>query len=146
MLKILSSFIFLILTNIVIAQKTNEAVFFTKNNLIKRFHTINDLENLKKGDLIKLYQERVEEIVIALPLLSLTNEAGLRLSDLGIKEDSKHLKVLKNNTETTRESLEVINKTIEELVAYADTEKIIWAILYYEEVIKKMRLGSSGNF
>ncbi|TPN85993.1 hypothetical protein [Aquimarina algicola] len=146
MLKILSSFIFLILTNMIIAQKTNEAVFFTKNNLIKRFHTINDLENLKKGDLIKLYQERVEEIVIALPLLSLTNEAGLRLSDLGIKEDSKHLKVLKNNTETTRESLEVINKTIEELVAYADTEKIIWAILYYEEVIKKMRLGSSGNF
>ncbi len=144
--KLLLSLVFFLSIHTIFAQKVNESVFFTRKKQINRFHTISDLENLKKGELVKLYQDRIIEIITILPFLSLTNEPGVRLSDIGIKEDARHLKILKKNIETTEESLEITKETIEELIPYADTEKIIWTILYFEEVIKKMRIGSSGNF
>ncbi len=146
MLRVTTSFILFLVVNITFSQKANEAVFFTQEKQVNRFHTIEDLESLKKGELISLYKDRVEEIMTVIPLLSLTNEAGVRLSDIGIKEDSRHLKILKNNKETIEKTLESTNEAIEELVAYADTEKIIWTILYFEEIIKKMRIGVNGSF
>ena len=126
-------------------QNAKDATFFSPKDQVNKFHTISDLEALKKGELIALYQDRVSEILTILPYLSLTNEANIRLSDIGIKEDSKHLKVLKNNTESSSDHIEVSKETIEELVPYADTEKIIWTVLFYEDVIKKMRIGTNGN-
>ncbi|MBQ0735132.1 hypothetical protein [Aquimarina celericrescens] len=146
MLRVTTSFIFFLVVNITFSQKANEAVFFTQEKQVNRFHTIEDLESLKKGELISLYKDRVQEIMTVIPLLSLTNEAGVRLSDIGIKEDSRHLKILKNNKETIEKTLESTNEAIEELVPYADTEKIIWTILYFEEIIKKMRIGVNGSF
>ncbi len=139
--------LFLLITNhSIFSQKTVEAIFFTSNKQINKFHTISDLETKQKGELIKIYQERIEEIMTVLPFLSLTNQPGTRLKDIGIKEDSRHLKILKNKTESTEKNLEVTKEAIEELIAYADTGKIIWTILYYEEIIKKMRIGVNGNF
>ncbi len=146
MLRVTTSFIFFLVVNITFSQKANEAVFFTQEKQVNRFHTIEDLESLKKGELISLYKDQVQEIMTVIPLLSLTNEAGVRLSDIGIKEDSRHLKILKNNKETIEKTLESTNEAIEELVPYADTEKIIWTILYFEEIIKKMRIGVNGSF
>lgn len=148
MSKILIHFIFILFITIspIFAQEATDAIFFTQRDQINKFHTINELQDLKKGDLVKLYQDRVEEIMIILPFLSLVNEPGVRLNDIGIKEDSRHVKILRNNTQSTQKSLETTKQTIEELVPYADTEKIIWTILYFEEVIKKMRIGINGNF
>ncbi|KAA1245883.1 hypothetical protein [Aquimarina sp. RZ0] len=139
-------FFFFLTIHITYSQKKDDAIFFIQQDQISKFHTISDLEDLKKGELIKLYQDRVQEIITVIPFLSLTNEPGVRLEDIGIKEDANHLKMMKKNNETTRESLQVTKQSIEELVAYADTEKIIWTILYFEEVIKKMRIGVKGNF
>ncbi|WP_025741234.1 hypothetical protein [Aquimarina pacifica] len=146
MSKTVAFFIFILIGNLVFSQKNEEAVFFTQKAQIGKFYSINDLEAMKKGELIKLYQDRVAEILAVLPFLSLTNEAGVQLADIGIKEDSRHLKVLKSSKEAAQESLEAHKVAIEELVAYADTEKIIRTILYYEEFIKKMRIGVNGNF
>ncbi|WP_062056435.1 hypothetical protein [Aquimarina longa] len=140
------TFLFILITSSFFAQNTNDAVFFTPKSQINKFHTISDLQALKKGELVKLYQDRVKEIITILPFLSLTNEAGVRLSDIGIKEDSRHLKTLKNSVESNKKNLLVVKETIEELIPYADTDKIIWTILYYEEIIKKMRIGVDGNF
>ncbi len=144
-LKVINCIIFYLITNLITGQIKDDALFFIPEDQVKKFHTISDLEDLKKGDLIKIYQDRVREIVTVMPFLSLANEPNVRLSDIGIKEDSNHLKILKKNTEVTQEALLTIEESIEELVPYADTEKIIWAILYYEDVIKKMRIGFKGN-
>ncbi|MDH7445303.1 hypothetical protein [Aquimarina sp. 2201CG14-23] len=144
--NLLLGFIFFLLIQCTYGQTKNEAVFFTQKDQINKFHTISDLENLRKGDLIKLYQKRVREIVTIIPFLSLTNEPEVRLGDLGIKEDSDHLKTLKKSVTATQEALDTIEISIEELVPYADTEKIILTILYFEEIIKKMRIGVSGSF
>ena len=139
-------FIFLLSVLSIQAQGKDEAIFFSPKDQVSRFHTISDLEDLKKGDLIKLYQERVKEILTVLPLLSLANEPNVRLQDVGIKEDSGHLKILKKKKDATQDNVENTTQAIEELVAYADTEKIIWTILYYEEIIKKMRIGVQGGY
>ncbi len=139
-------FIFFLSGNLMFSQLSDEAIFFKQKDQIGKFYSIDDLEKLKKGELIKLYQDRVAEIMAVLPFLSLTNEAGVRLKDIGIKEDSRHLKILKSSKEASQKSLEAQKLAIEELVAYADTEKIIRTILYYEEFIKKMRIGVNGNF
>ncbi|GAA0717397.1 hypothetical protein [Aquimarina litoralis] len=144
--NILIGFIFFLFIQNTHGQKKDEAIFFQKKHQITKFHTISDLENLKKGELIKLYQDRIKEIVTVLPFLSLTNEPDVRLADLGIKEDSGHIKSLKKSTETAEEAVNVFQTSIEELVPYADTEKIILTILYFEDIIKKMRIGVTRSF
>ncbi|MBW1294608.1 hypothetical protein [Aquimarina litoralis] len=139
--QFLIGFIFFLFIQYSYGQKKDEAIFFNKKDQITRFHTISDLENLKKGQLIKLYQDRIKEIVTVLPFLSLTNEPDVRLSDLGIKEDSNHIKSLKKSTEASQEAITAFQTSVEELVPYADTEKIILTILYFEDIIKKMRIG-----
>ncbi|MDY8136649.1 hypothetical protein [Aquimarina sp. 2201CG5-10] len=127
------------------AQNGRKGVFFENNKLINKFHTIDELESLNKGDLIQLYIERTREIFIVLPYLSLSNQPGTSLSDVGIKEDSDNLKVVEKNNEIADRAFEYTENTIKELVPYSDTNKIIWSILYFEEMIKKMRLGINGN-
>ncbi|WP_281989971.1 hypothetical protein [Aquimarina aggregata] len=121
-------------------------VFFDQENLIGKFHTIDELENLKKGELISLYTKRVNEITTVIPYLALTNESGVKLADIGIKEDSNHLKILDKHHEVSIKASESNTELVSELIPYADTEKIIWAILYFEDVIKKIRIGPNGNF
>lgn len=145
--KILKIFSILLIIGVSsFGQKRDDGVFFVKKDQITKFHTITDLQELKKGDLLKLYKDRVREIVTVLPFIAITHEADVRLSDVGIKEDSDHIKILKKSTDAAMESLEVTSESIEDLVAYADTEKIIWTILFYEEMIKKMRIGVQSSF
>jgi len=126
--------------------QTKKNVFFDRSTLITKFHTIDELEDLKKGELVKLYIERANEIITVLPYIALTNEADVSLSDIGIKESSNNLKLLKKHHETTTEAFESTGNLITEFIPYADTEKIVWSILYYEEMIKKIRIGVNGNF
>lgn len=144
--KLLLGFIFFLGIQCSYSQEKGRAIFFNQKDQIKRFHTISDLENKKKGELIQLYNDRIKEILTVMPLLSLTNEPGVRLSDLGIKENAGNLKTLKKSAEATQQAINANKNTIEELIPYADTEKIILTILYFEEIIKKMRIGINGNF
>ncbi|MBG6132902.1 hypothetical protein IWQ47_004138 [Aquimarina sp. EL_43] len=127
-------------------SQTKKNVFFEQKALTKKFHTIDELEDLKKGELVKLYTDRINEIITVLPYLALTNEAGVKLSDIGIKESSDHLKSLNKHHTMTTDMTESNKNLISEFIPYADTEKIIWGILYFEEVIKKVRIGANGNF
>lgn len=127
------------------AQNKPKGVFFDNNKLINKFHTIDELQDHNKGKLIELYLERAKEIFVVLPYLSLSNKPGTSLSDVGIKADSDHIKVVEKNNEITERAFVYTTNTIKELVPYSDTDQIIWAILHFEEMIKKMRLGKEGN-
>lgn len=126
--------------------QSKENVFFDQNTLIDKFHTIDELQDLRKGELVQLYTERANEIITLLPYLALTNESGVSLSDIGIKESSDNLKILDKHHEVTTEAFQSTSNLISEFIPYADTEKIIWSILYFEEIIKKIRIGVNGNF
>jgi len=127
------------------AQIKKKTILFDNDKLIKRFHTIDELQDLNKGALINLYLERTREIFVVLPYLSLSNKPGTTLSEVGIKEDSDNIKIVTKNNEIADRAFVYTTNTIKELVPYSDTDQIIWAILYFEEMIKKMRLGKEGN-
>ncbi len=145
-MKIFNTILFTIFILNFSNAQVRKNVFFEQNALVNKFHTIDELENLKKGELIKLYADRVREITTVIPYLALTNEAGVTLSDIGIKEDSDHLKSLDKHHTSTIDAISSTTDLISEFIPYADTEKIVWAILYFEEVIKKTRIGANGNF
>ncbi|RKN28047.1 hypothetical protein D7035_08710 [Aquimarina sp. AD1] len=145
MKSITKIFFFLFIVTTSFAQTKNN-ILFDQSTMINKFHTIDELENLKKGQLVKLYIERANEIITVLPYIALTNEANVSLSDIGIKENSDNQKLLKKHHETTTDAFGSTSNLITEFVPYADTEKIIWSILYYEEMIKKIRIGVNGNF
>lgn len=144
-MKSITLLLTLFLTITSFAQSRNN-IFFDKSTLITKFHTIDELEGLKKGELVNLYIKRTNEIITVLPYIGLTNETDVSLSDIGIKENSDNLKLLKKHHEITSEAFESTSNLITEFIPYADTEKIIWSILYYEEMIKKIRIGVNGNF
>ncbi len=127
------------------AQGKKKGILFGNDKLVTQFHTIDELQELNKGKLIELYLERTREIFVVLPYLSLSNKPGTSLSDIGIKEDSDNLKIVEKNNEIADRAFEYTTNTIKELTPYSDTDKIIWTILYLEEMIKKMRLGANGN-
>jgi hypothetical protein len=127
------------------AQSKNN-VFFDEKVQTPKFHTIDELRSLKKGELLKLYVRRIYEINTVLPFIALTNEPGVSLSDLGIREDSDNVKVLEEHHDVQKEAFNNSNNMMTQFIPYADTEKIILSILYFEEVIKKMRIGIGGNF
>lgn len=134
-----------IMTNISFAQ-TKENVFFDERVQTPKFHTIDELKSLKKGDLLKLYIRRIYEISTVLPFISLTNEPGVTLGDLGIRESSDNLKVLEQHHEVQKEAFKTNTEMMTQFIPYADTEKIILSILYFEEVIKKIRIGIGNSF
>lgn len=127
-------------------SQINNNVLFDERVQTNKFHSINDLEDLKKGDLLKLYIIRIREIQSVLPFMALTKEAGVTLSDLGIRENSDNIKMLDKYHETDKEAFFTTSDMMTEFVAYADTEKIILSILYFEEIIKKLRIGIDEDY
>jgi hypothetical protein len=121
-------------------------VLFEKEKTTLKFHTIEDLSELKKGQLLELYISRIYEINTILPYMALTNEAGVTLSDLGIRENSENTKILEKQHEVNEAAFDYSKETMEQFIAYADTDKIMLSVLYFEEIIKKLRLGLEEDF
>lgn len=131
-------------TSLSYAQPKN--VLFEKEKKTLKFHTIEELAQLKKGQLIDLYISRVYEISTVLPFMSLTNEPNVTLGDLGIREDSDNLKILEKQHEVNEAAFKYAEETMTQFIAYADTDKIILSVLYFEEIIKKLRIGLEEDF
>ena len=109
-------------TSISFAQDSN--VLFEKEKSTLKFHTIEDLAQLKKGQLLELYISRVYEITTVLPYMSLTNEPGTTLGDLGIREDSDNIKILEKQHEVNVAAFKYAKETMTQFIAYADTDKM----------------------
>lgn len=140
-MRIITILLFTFLFSNLAYSQTADNVLFSERVQTTKFHSMSDLEELKKGDLLKLYIIRMYEIQSVLPFMALTKEAGVTLGDLGIRENSDNKKLLDKYHESNKESFITSNDMMMEFVAYADTEKLILSILYFEEIIKKLRIG-----
>ncbi|MBU2951601.1 hypothetical protein KO493_12915 [Tamlana agarivorans] len=142
--KLILLIIITLVSNVTFSQSGQ--AFFTKSDRINKFHTIDDLEDLGKGDLVSLYADRFAEITKIMPFMAITTKSDQKLQDVGIRENSENIKLLSKYKEDERERIRANNNLIADFVAYADSENIIWSILYMEDIIKKLRLGFKGNF
>ncbi|WP_194768514.1 hypothetical protein [Tamlana sp. I1] len=123
-----------------------DQTFFSKSDRIEKFHTINDLEDLGKGELVDLYADRFSELIKTMPFMAITTKSDQKLDDFGIRASASNLKLLSKYKTEEREHIKASDEIISDFIAYADTDNIVWSILYMEDIIKKLRLGFKGNF
>ena len=136
---ILLSFSLFLVTGISFAQKKKAPKsIISEKVVIKKYHNAEDLSRLQKGDLIGLYSERIQVLIKTLPYVAFATKPGITMSTLGIPNNNDNKKALENQFESTDTFLENTNEFHSEYLPYSDTDKLIAAILYYEEIMKSL--------
>lgn len=125
-------------TSSLYAQKDAPAVVF-KVRGVKQYHTLSELQAMTKGELIPLYQERVDILFNFIPYLGVTSKNGVTFKDLGIPESKDNLKVLQSEKDSRTIFIGQNSQFLNSILPYSDTANIIDAILFYEEVMKLVR-------
>ncbi|HEX9151754.1 MAG TPA: hypothetical protein VF842_06700, partial [Flavobacterium sp.] len=102
------SVFFLIATGIVSAQDKNAPKsIISTSALIKKYHDQKELQEMKKGELLELYIERIKVLVKTLPYIALATKPGVTMSDLGIPNDADNRKILATQEQSTTDFLDV---------------------------------------
>lgn len=135
----LLSLILSLMMSISFAQKKNvpQSIISGKVN-ISKYHNREDLKDMKKGDLLVLYIERIEVIVNILPNIAFATKPGVTMQSLGIPDTKQNKKALEENIEA---SVNYFDSTIEfqkTILPYSDTTDLIAAILFYESTLKSL--------
>ncbi|MFV8328171.1 hypothetical protein [Flavobacterium sp. ZS1P14] len=133
------SVFFLLATGIVSAQDKNAPKsIISTSALIKKYHDQKELQEMKKGELLELYIERIKVLVKTLPYIALATKPGVTLSDLGIPNDADNRKILATQEQSTTDFLDVTVAFQRRMVPYSDTNNLIAAILFYENTLKSL--------
>jgi len=128
------------------AQKKDKAKSIINNKVnIKKYHTHAELDNMQKGELIKLYMERIQVLSGTIPYIAFATKPGITMSTLGIPNSSENRKSLENQTENTDDYLENTLDFQKKLLPYSDTKKIAKAIFFYEEIMKSLHAYDEFN-
>jgi hypothetical protein len=121
------------------AQKKKEPKSIIMENVdIKKYHNIDELESMAKGDLLLLYKERVSSLIKIMPYLAFATKPGVTMETLGIPNDSDNRKALENQHDETESYIENTAEFQDIILPYSDTNKLIAAILFYEETLKAL--------
>ena len=138
---ILLSFLTIIAVNSVNAQSTGiPKSLINSSAALKKYHQKNELEIMKKGELVDLYIERINVIINKVPFIALTTKRGVSINDLGIPSSSNNIKVVENQQENIKTFLEGTEKFERTLAPFADTPDLIDAILYLESMLKELKM------
>ncbi|MGC6430245.1 MAG: hypothetical protein ACON5F_04310 [Jejuia sp.] len=133
------SFCFILLSSIGFAQKKKEAKSIISDNVaIKKYHSKSELDNLPKGELLTLYVERLESLVKLMPYIAFATKPGVTMTTLGIPNDSDNRKALEDQFEATDDFLKSTGEFQERILPYSDTDDLVAAIIFYEEILKSL--------
>ncbi|MCB4799844.1 hypothetical protein [Neotamlana laminarinivorans] len=132
------SFCFFVLTFSAFAQKNGSESIISRNAIIKKYHNKKELNALPKGELLNLYSERVEALTHLIPYLAFASKPGIDMGNLGIPTSSANVKKFTQQRETTTEYLEDTKEFHKEILPYSDTNRLVAAVLFYEEVMKSI--------
>ncbi|WP_452224470.1 hypothetical protein [Lacinutrix chionoecetis] len=131
--------IFFMLISIGFAQKQKDQIKLISGKVsISKYHNLEELNKLSKGELLKLYVERIEVIVNILPNIAFATKPNVTMYSLGIPETKENKKALEANQEA---SVEYFDSTVtfqKSILPYSDTKDLIAAILFYEETLKSL--------
>ena len=125
------------------AQKTppNAARVILDTKGVGEYHTIKELEILQKGVLTDLYVERVKIITNVFPYIGLTTKPGVTLKDVGIEETEEIVKKFDDEKLSKVNYLSGNSAYMKKMLQYADKGDIIKAIVFFEDVLKKLSKG-----
>lgn len=143
---ILFSLILFLAAGVSYAQKKNEAKSIISEKVaIKKYHKKEELERMQKGELLTLYTERIEVLTKTLPYIAFATKPGITMTTLGIPNDNDNRKILDSQFEATDEYLKATNEFQTRILPYSDTNKLISAIIFYEEIMKSLHEYSAYN-
>jgi hypothetical protein len=133
------SMCFLLTTTFVSAQDKNAPKsIISTTALIKKYHDQKELQEMKKGELLELYIERIKVLVKTLPYIALATKPGVTMSDLGIPNDAENRNILDEQAEGTSAFLDLTVNFQRRMVPYSDKNDLMAAILFYETTLKSL--------
>ncbi|MEO8234165.1 MAG: hypothetical protein ABI549_02020 [Flavobacterium sp.] len=121
-------------------SKTISKSIISSSAAVKKFYEKSELESLQKGELIDLYLERIQVIVEKLPYIALTTRRGVTINDIGIPDTIENSKLLDKQKQTIKTFLTDTEDFEKNLTPFADKSDIIDAILFYETILKELRM------
>lgn len=131
--------VFFMLVSISFAQKNKPSIKLINGKVsISKYHTLEGLNKLSKGDLLTLYIERIEVIVNILPNIAFATKPNVTMSMLGIPETKENKKALEANREASIDYFDSTVKFQKSILPYSDSSDLISAILFYEETLKSL--------
>lgn len=135
----LFSICFLLITTFSFSQKKDDPQSILKNNIsIKKFHSIEELENMQKGELLGLYLERIAVLTNTLPYIAFATKPNVTMSTLGIPNSKENRRALENQHENTDVYIQNTIDFQNTMLPYSDTKNLTKAILFYEEIMKSL--------
>jgi hypothetical protein len=93
---------------------------------------------MPKKELLELSIERASVITKILPYIALATKPGVTMIDLGIPDEPDYRKLLETQEEITATYLESTTIFQRKIFPYADKDKIIASILFYENILKSL--------
>ena len=121
------------------AQKKNGPVnIITGKVHIAKYHSYDELTEMAKGDLLKLYSERIRVIVNILPNIAFATKPGITMEDLGIPSTKDNVRALLDNREASEDYFDSTVEFQKKILPYSDTRDLIAAIIFYEETLKSL--------
>ena len=109
-----------------------------RSALISKYHDNKELSSMPKKELLELCIERASVITKTLPYVALATKPGVTLVDLGIPDEADYRKLLDTQEEATFSYLETTTNFQRKILPYADKNKLISAILFYENLLKSL--------
>ena len=137
-IKLLTVLILLI-TTITVAQKEEEQPFIISEDVvINKYHSQDELENMQKGQLMILYNRRIEVLIKILPNIAFTSKPDITMSSMGIPYNKENRNALKDNIDAATTYFKNTLEFQEIVLPYSDKDNLISAILFYEETLKAL--------
>jgi hypothetical protein len=115
----------------------DSALVFVKTPKIEKYYTKDELNKLNKLDLIDIYKSRLAYLIEILPFVSLHPEPGATFRDMAIPETDANKAHLNKETANKKVFVSSLFETLDDVIPYSEKNNIVWAIMYFDEMIKK---------
>ena len=136
----------LLFTTLSIAQKKGQQPDIISGDVaISKYHDREDLEQMRKGQLLNLYNRRIEVIIKILPNIAFATKPGITMNSLGIPDTKENRSALEDNIDATTTYFENTIEFQKIVLPYSDKNNLISAILFYEETLKALHTYDDFN-
>lgn len=134
-----------LIASIGFAQKSEPQSIISGKVSIAKYHDRNELDRMQKGQLLELYNERIEVIVNILPNIAFATKPGVTMSTLGIPDTKENRKALEDNIKASKTYFDSTIDFQKRVLPYSDKTNLISAILFYEGTLKSLHTYNEFN-
>lgn len=139
------SMAFFLVMSLGFAQKGEPQSIISGKVSIAKYHDRDELDRLQKGQLLELYNERIEVIVNILPNIAFATKPGVTMSTLGIPDTKENRKALEDNIQASKTYFDSTIDFQKRVLPYSDKSNLISAILFYEQTLKSLHTYNEFN-